>query len=195
MSEPKATASDPFSLEDGEDEEVTELDPAAVDGEGDGADSDDDDDDDGVASAASLDRLRIELEEQEAAEIARSRAAKAAPVRRIARDEPSPPPQPTATMLVRVKPFNAKKGQTMSTFSCIHAGERVKFVEGHGWYEVSHSLAERLREVRCSDMDPESNLAFDVCTPVQARKTDAREEQAKEQETRSPARRPRSATA
>lgn len=81
----------------------------------------------------------------------------------------------------------------MRSHSFLHNGDRAKFVEGFGWYEVSPSLGARLRTIRCSDMDPESNLAFDVCTPSEARKLEAREEQAKEMESRSPAKRPRSA--
>lgn len=201
MSEPNTSAThDPFSLDDEGAEEVdTVLDaggtPLVQSGEDEDDDEDDDDDDDDKADAEA-DAEAARRAEQDAADLRRAddrrrqgnldrrRAAAQPPVATEARPD---------KMLVRVKPFNAKRGQTMRTHSRIHDGARATFAEGKGWYEVSHALAEELRTLRCSDMDPDSNLAFDVCTPREARRIDDREEAATEQETRAPAKRPRSA--
>ncbi len=214
MSEPNSTNSehDPFSLED-EDTGAsktgsptgTEPSPGDGDEDGDGdGDGEDDADDEDDKASAEADAEAARLAEKESADLRRadakrrqdetdrrrtegSRAPRAdAPV---AAAEPRP-----AKMLVRVRPYNAKRGQTMRTHSRMHDGARATFQEGRGWYDVSHALAEELRQVRCSDMDPDSALAFDVCTPREARRVDEREEAALEQETRAPAQRPRSAT-
>lgn len=175
MTEPKTNETDPFALDESEagappdDSADTDL------GEGEDGGDDDDDDDDELT----------ELEEKKAFEAAQREQSEAARA----------PAAPVQTgMLARIKPYHAKKGQTMRTHSFIHNGERMKFVEGQGWYTVDASLANRLRTIRCSDMDPESNLAFDVCSAAEARKVEAREEQERERATRAPARRPRSAT-
>lgn len=185
MSEPSSEAeneSDPFALDDGDD---AETDSAELD-------LDDGEETEEEKAAAALEKKRFE--DIQATREEELRAERAAAARAAARSEvPQPAAPARVELLARIKPFNAKKGQTMRTHSFNHNGTRVKFVEGHGWYAVDHSLAARLRQVRCSDMDPESNLAFDVCSATEARKVEAREEAALEQETRSPARRPRSA--
>lgn len=211
MSEPNSTNTehDPFSLDD---EDATKgatdttVDADASSDE-DGEDEDDTDDDDGDDDADKADAeaarraekesadLRREDDKRRQADVERRRAASAPPAGRASSraSAPAPAEEPRpAKMLVRVKPHNPKKGQTMRTHSRIYDGARATFVEGKGWYDVSHALAEELRSVRCSDMDPDSNLAFDVCTPREARRVDEREEQALEQETRAPAKRPRS---
>lgn len=199
MSEPNTSANhDPFSLDDeGADSDDTVLNTAGTATEQGGEDDEDEDDEDGDDKAdAEADAEAARKAEQEAADLRRSddrRRQESLERRRAAAQPPVAPEARPDKMLVRVKPFNAKKGQTMRTHSRIHDGARATFAEGKGWYEVSHALAEELRTLRCSDMDPDSNLAFDVCTPREARRTDEREEAALEQETRAPAKRPRSA--
>lgn len=69
-------------------------------------------------------------------------------------------------LLVRIRPYNPKRGQTMQTFG--YRGHRFKVDQG--WYRVSLDIAQHLKTVRCSDINPESQLAFDVCTESEARK-------------------------
>lgn len=210
MTEPNSSTStehDPFSLEDDASTEGSSA-PAGdadspegdADDEGDDAEESDDADDE-AASKADAEAAR--LAEKESADLRREDAKRRQAETDRRRDSaraprasaPEAPPEPRpAKMLARVRPFNAKRGQTMRSHSRMHDGARATFQEGRGWYEVTHALAEELRQVRCSDMDPESNLAFDVCTPKEARRIDEREEAALEQETRAPAKRPRSAT-
>lgn len=193
MSQPNAeTVTDPLSLDevDGEGDEASET-PGAAAEETELEDDDDDDDEHDAQEQASFEAIQKErAEEERARRASAARTASRAPAR-----ESAPPAPARPVMLARIKHFNPKKGQTMRTHAFNHGSERAKFVEGAGWYEVDLALAARLKEIRCSDMDPDSNLAFDVCTPAEARKQDAREEQEREQETRSPAKRPRSATA
>lgn len=91
--------------------------------------------------------------------------------------------------MVRLKRYNPKKGYRLKQFHVY--GQR--FEEERGWYKVNqfvtdfeHKTGARrredliayLREVRQNQEDPESKLAFDICTPEQAAKMDEDEEEA-----------------
>ncbi len=202
MSEPKDSESNPFDLDEetpgaaGDDSDGPTNELGADDDDdlpADDDDTDDTDDTDAVAAAAAKKESEELAENERARAVARSRASR--PVRGDV--EPLTPaatePRPDR-MLVRIKPYNLKRGQTMRTHSRYHGDQRATFQEGKGWYEVDHGLADSLRSVRCSDMDPESALAFDVCTPKQARRLDDLAEAEAERESRATAHRPRSAT-
>jgi len=75
------------------------------------------------------------------------------------------------TMLVRLKPFDPRRGQVLRRFT--HAG--IKFHGERGWYRVEKAVAEYLRAVRHRSADPNSPPAFDVCTEEEAKALDARE--------------------
>ena len=76
------------------------------------------------------------------------------------------------TMLVRLKPFDARRGHVLRRFT--YRG--IKFHVERGWYRVEPAVAAYLREVRQVAGDPHAPLAFDVQTEEEARATDAREE-------------------
>ena len=73
---------------------------------------------------------------------------------------------PVPELLVRIRPYNPKRGQTMRSFGY----KSIRFRIEQGWYRVARAIGEHLATVRCSDMDPESQLAFDVCTEAEARR-------------------------
>jgi hypothetical protein len=76
------------------------------------------------------------------------------------------------TMLVRLKPFDPRRGHVLRRFT--YAG--VKIHEERGWHRVSKQVAEYLRGVRQVNGDEYSPLAFDVCTDEEAKALDARDE-------------------
>jgi len=75
------------------------------------------------------------------------------------------------TMLVRLKPFDPRRGQVLRRYT--HAG--IKFHGERGWYRVEARIAEYLRTVRQQMADPNSPLAFEVCTEEEAKALEARE--------------------
>lgn len=93
------------------------------------------------------------------------------------------------TMHVRLKPYNPKRGHVLRKWT--DGPSRMKFEESMGWYLVDangfvdangRTLVERLGAARNGDTDPNSPLAFDVCTEAEAKEIDKRE--AKEKERR-----------
>lgn len=70
------------------------------------------------------------------------------------------------TLLVRIKPFNPRRGYVMR--SHIDGPTGAQFKEERGWYEVPKAVGERLKEVTSKPLSPESPLAFDVCTREEA---------------------------
>lgn len=93
--------------------------------------------------------------------------------------------------LVRIKPKNPRKGLKKGR----HMVANILFDVERGWYKVSEfvvrfnkenqtnekfALIEYLRNVRNDNDDPESPLAFDVCTPEEAKALQAAEKAAKE---------------
>lgn len=86
-------------------------------------------------------------------------------------------PAASGKMLVRIRPFNKRRGQITRSYT--YKGHRLR--EGMGWYIVPADVARYLKTVRCSDLDPLSPEAFDVCTVEEAKQIDEAET-----ETRSP---------
>lgn len=75
------------------------------------------------------------------------------------------------TLLARIKPRDPHHGHVLRRF--VYRG--IRFEEGKGWYQVSPEVAAHLREVRQRAHDPQSALAFDVCTEAEAKAIDSRE--------------------
>lgn len=86
--------------------------------------------------------------------------------------------------LVRLKPFNEKKGYLVRVYMI----EGIRFHEERGWYEVDDALAEKLRELHQDHYDEDSPILFDVCTAKQAEKLDAKA--AEVEEVKASARKP-----
>ena len=93
-----------------------------------------------------------------------------------------------AVFMVRLKKYNPQRGYKLRQFHVF--GHR--FEEERGWYKVNEfvtdfdhktgerlrvNLIEYLRDVRQNAEDPDSKLAFDVCTEEQAAKLDEDEEE------------------
>ena len=77
------------------------------------------------------------------------------------------------TMLVRLKEHNPRRGNVLRRY--VYDG--IKFQVECGWYRVSKTMAEHLKGVRQEHEDPNSPLAFDVCTEAEAKTLDAKIEQ------------------
>ena len=77
-------------------------------------------------------------------------------------------------MLVRIKPYNPKKGHLRKC----HIEQRfgMRFKEGAGWYEVPAHVARELRKVLHDANDPESAEVFDVVTKAVAHEIRQHEE-------------------
>ena len=69
------------------------------------------------------------------------------------------------TMLVRMKPYDPRRGFVLRRFT--FGG--IRFQEERGWYLVEKPVADYLRTVREVAVDPHSPAAFDVCTEAEAR--------------------------
>jgi len=76
------------------------------------------------------------------------------------------------TMLVRLKPYDPRRGFVLRRFT--YAG--IKFHEERGWYRVDKAVADYLRTVHEAPESDFTPLAFDVCTEDDAKAIDAREE-------------------
>lgn len=74
-------------------------------------------------------------------------------------------------MLVRVKPFDLKKGHLIRRYTAFS----TRFDEKRGWYRVSEDVAQYLSTVHQVSGDEDSPLVFDVCTEEQAREIEAAE--------------------
>lgn len=81
-------------------------------------------------------------------------------------------------MLVRLKPYNPKRGHVMRKYT--HGPTGKRFEENCGWYKVDAGLANYLLTVRQIATDPDSADAFDVCTEAEAKRVDEREKKAKD---------------
>ncbi len=78
------------------------------------------------------------------------------------------------TLLVRLKPYDPRRGHVLRRFT--YAG--IKFQPERGWYRVERSVAEYLRGVRQQSADQYAPLAFDVCTDTEAAALEARDAEA-----------------
>lgn len=81
------------------------------------------------------------------------------------------------TMLARLKPYNKKKGCLIRRFTVFG----VRFQEERGWYKVDDEVAAYLQTVHQDNNDPDSTMAFDVCTQDEAEAMES-EEKAKKKE-------------
>ncbi|MCG8424392.1 MAG: hypothetical protein MJE77_41395 [Proteobacteria bacterium] len=75
------------------------------------------------------------------------------------------------TRLVRLKPYSKKKGHLLRRYTY----KGIKFDHQRGWYRVAKPIADYLAEVRQTADDPDTPLAFDVCTDDEARAMDEAE--------------------
>lgn len=76
-------------------------------------------------------------------------------------------------MLVRLKPFNPRRGYFLKTY--VDGPTGALFREERGWYEVDDpALLERLRNAPSRDGAEDSLPAFDVCTREEAVETERR---------------------
>ncbi len=83
---------------------------------------------------------------------------------------------PESTMLVRIKPFNPRKGYVMKTYAVDHPEfGSARFLESQGWYEVTPGMAGYLENLNSQPGNNESPAAFDVCTREEAIKLEERE--------------------
>jgi|WetSurMetagenome_2_1015567.scaffolds.fasta_scaffold104444_1 hypothetical protein len=80
------------------------------------------------------------------------------------------------TLLVRLKPYNPKRGHTLQRY-CY---SNIIFRTDRGWYRVEAKLAAELRSVQQVHTNQDSAPAFDVCTEEEARAIDEREADAAE---------------
>jgi len=78
------------------------------------------------------------------------------------------------TLLVRLKPHDPRRGHVLRRYT--YRG--IKFQEERGWYRVEKDVAEYLRDVRQLATNPHAPLAFDVCTPDEAKALDSKEKEA-----------------
>jgi hypothetical protein len=81
------------------------------------------------------------------------------------------------SMLVRLKPYDPKKGLLLKQYS--YRG--IRFQAGRGWYKVNGQVAAYLEGVHSVPGDNDTPLAFDVCTPDEARAMDEKDRKAARQ--------------
>lgn len=74
----------------------------------------------------------------------------------------------TEIMLVRLKPFNKKKGHVLRRYT--YRG--IRFQGARGWYRVTRDVADYLVRVFQVPGDEDSPQAFDVCTESEAKRID-----------------------
>ncbi len=104
-----------------------------------------------------------------------ARAAAPAPRRASAQD----------IICVRIKRYNPKRGHKMQRYMVFG----YKFLEENNWYKVpatitylgqKKDLREYLENVRQDNEDPESPMAFDVCTVAEMQRINQREREIEE---------------
>jgi len=82
--------------------------------------------------------------------------------------------------LVRLKPYDPKRGHYIRKYTTA----TTTFEESRGWYRVPDHLADYLATVHQLSEDPDSPLAFDVCSQEQAEAIDAAEKKKAEERAR-----------
>ena len=75
------------------------------------------------------------------------------------------------TLLVRMKAYAPRRGYVLKRYT--YGG--IKFLVERGWYRVTKAVAEYVRTVRAEPRNPDSPLAFDVCTDDEAHAIDVAE--------------------
>jgi hypothetical protein len=81
------------------------------------------------------------------------------------------------SMLVRLKPHDPKKGLLLKQYTY----QGIRFQAGRGWYRVDGEVAAYLEEVHSVPGDEDTPLAFEVCTPDEARAMDEKDRKAARQ--------------
>jgi hypothetical protein len=81
------------------------------------------------------------------------------------------------SMLVRLKPHDPKKGLLLKQYTY----QGIRFQAGRGWYRVDGEVAAYLEEVHSVPGDEDTPLAFEVCTPDEARALDEKDRKAARQ--------------
>jgi len=84
------------------------------------------------------------------------------------------------TKLVRLKPYDPKKGHYIRKYTTL----ATTFEESRGWYRVPDHIADYLATVHQLSDDPDSPMAFDVCSQEQAEAIDAAEKKKAEERAR-----------
>ena len=82
--------------------------------------------------------------------------------------------------LVRLKPFDPKKGHVIQRYTAFS----IRFEEKRGWYKVSDEVATYLATVHQAPGDDDSPLAFDVCTEDEAQRVETAEKKKAEERAR-----------
>ena len=82
--------------------------------------------------------------------------------------------------LVRLKPFDPKKGHVIRRYTAFS----IRFEEARGWYKVADEVATYLGTVHQVPGDEDSPLAFDVCTEDEAQRIEAAEKKKAEERAR-----------
>ena len=85
----------------------------------------------------------------------------------------------TETMLVRLKPYNKKKGHILRRYT--YRG--LRFQESRGWTRVRKEIADYLEKVHQIPGDEDSPLAFDVHSDAEAQAIDKKEAQDAQEKT------------
>lgn len=75
------------------------------------------------------------------------------------------------TVLARLKDYDKRRGLVLRCYTY----KGIKFLPERGWIRVSKEVGDYLRAVRSEPRDPNSPLAFDVCTDDEARALEAAE--------------------
>lgn len=70
--------------------------------------------------------------------------------------------------LVRIKPYSKARGHVLRRYTVYG----IRFEEKRGWYKVNDQVASYLKTVHMRTNDPDSPLAFNVCTEEEARRLD-----------------------
>jgi hypothetical protein len=81
------------------------------------------------------------------------------------------------TMLARLKPHDPKKGLLLKQYTY----QGIRFLAGRGWYRVNRKVAAYLKNVHSIPGDEDTPLAFEVCTPDEARAMDENDRKAARQ--------------
>ena len=79
--------------------------------------------------------------------------------------------------LVRLKPYDRHRGHVLRR---LHVRGQL-FHEARGWYKVDDGVAEALSDIRQRDNNPNSPLAFDVCSEDEAVELEKAEKRAAEE--------------
>lgn len=86
-------------------------------------------------------------------------------------------------LLVRLKPFNPKRGNVLRSYTAFG----TRFLVGRGWYRVEDTMANYLKGIHQLADDDQSPPAFDICTEAEALAIDEAESKKVEEKARAEA--------